>query len=160
MSIMIRNAVGSDCEKIRPLQKEIADLHHNGRSDLFKPKARYFEQKDFDARLSDPNHFIFIAEDGFGKVAGYAFTWINRYRDHSTYIDFDCFYIDDICVLESHRRKGIGKLLFETCKAQAIKSGCKNMELGIWQFNETAIEFYKSMGMTERVIRMEYKLEG
>lgn len=71
MSIMIRNAVGSDCEKIRPLQKKIADLHHNGRPDLFKPRARYFEQKAFDARLSNPNHFIFIAEDGFGKVAGY-----------------------------------------------------------------------------------------
>ena len=27
------------------------------------------------------------------------------YKNHSTYIDYDCFYIDDICVLKSHQKK-------------------------------------------------------
>lgn len=158
MSVTIRNAASSDCEKIRPLQKEIADLHHAGRPDLFQTQARYFTQADFDARLADPNHFVYIAENE-GEVVGYAFAWIIPYRNHSTYIDFDCFYIDDICVLQKCRRQGIGKALFTRCKEQAKRSGCKMMDLGVWSFNKDAIKFYESCGMTERIRRMQYRLE-
>lgn len=42
MNINIRTEVIDDCERIRPFQKEIADLHHKGRPDLFKTEARYF----------------------------------------------------------------------------------------------------------------------
>jgi hypothetical protein len=42
MEFIIRPAEPSDREKIRPLQKEIADLHHDGRPDLFRTEARYF----------------------------------------------------------------------------------------------------------------------
>ena len=90
---------------------------------------------------------------------GYAFAWIIPYRNHSTYIDFDCFYIDDICVLQKCRRQGIGKALFTRCKEQAKRSGCKMMDLGVWGFNQDAIRFYESCGMTERLRRMQYRLE-
>ena len=62
MKINIRNAVQEDCARIRPLQKEIADLHHEGRPDLFKTEARYFTEESFAERLSDPKHSVFIAE--------------------------------------------------------------------------------------------------
>ncbi len=107
MNINIRTAVIEDCERIRPLQKKIADLHHKGRPDLFKTEARYFTKEAFSERLNDPKHTIYIAETDNGEVVGYAFAWIVSYRNHSTYIDFDCFYIDDIYVLKSHQRNGI-----------------------------------------------------
>ena len=128
MNINIRTAVIDDCERIRPLQKEIADLHHNGRPDLFKTEARYFTKEAFAERLSDSKHTIYIAETDNGEVVGYAFAWIVSYRNHSTYIDFDCFYIDDICVLKSHQRNGIGKRLFECCKQKAQEKKCKMIE--------------------------------
>ena len=100
MKINIRNAVQEDCARIKPLQKEIADLHHEGRPDLFKTEARYFTEESFAERLNDPKHSVFIAEAEDGTVVGYAFAWVINYRNHSTYIDFDCFYLDDICVLK------------------------------------------------------------
>lgn len=45
MNINIRTAVIDDCERIRPLQKEIADLHHNGRPDLFKTEVATLQRK-------------------------------------------------------------------------------------------------------------------
>lgn len=42
MKINIRNAVQEDCARIGPLQKEIADLHHEGRPDLFNTEAIAF----------------------------------------------------------------------------------------------------------------------
>lgn len=159
VDINIRAAVAEDRIRIRPLQKEIAELHHAGRPDLFKNEARYFTGEAFDQRLHDPKHTILIAESSQGEVVGYAFGWVVSYREHLTYIDFDRFYIDDICVLEAHRGKGIGKRLFAACKAIAQEKCCKDMELGVWAFNEAAIAFYRACGMTDRVRRMEYRLE-
>lgn len=159
MDINIREAVSQDCENIRPLQKEIAQLHHNGRPDLFKNEPRYFTREAFEERLSDPKHFIFIAETDNGDVVGYAFAWIISYRNHSTYADFDRFYIDDICVLKAYQRQGIGTLLFERCKKEARDQKCKIIDLGVWAFNKEAVAFYKSCSMTEREIKMEYRLE-
>lgn len=156
MGIIIRGAEQADCVKIRPLQKEIADLHHAGRPDLFREEARYYSEEDFAEILAAPEHFVFIAEDEKGEVVGYAFAWVIDYEKHTTYKPFLCFYIDDICVLSSHKRQGIGRLLFEKCKAQAEVCGCKMMDLGVWGFNREAIAFYESMGMKERLRKMEY----
>lgn len=159
MEFFIRNAVSEDCAKIRPLQQEIADLHHEGRPDLFRTEARFFKQEDFDKRLSDPAHTVFIAEDENGGVIGYAFAWGISARNNPTYIDFDAYYIDDICVLKAWQGRGVGRALFERCKADALQRGCKHLELGVWSFNQNAIAFYEKCGFTEKVKKMEYRLD-
>ena len=159
INVMIRTAVAEDRERIRPLQAEIAELHYNGRPDLFKPEARYYSQKAFAERLKDPKHTVYIAETEDGQIVGYAFAWVISYRNHPTYIDFDCFYIDDICVLQAYRRQGIGKRLFASCKQKAEALGCKLLDLGVYSFNREAIAFYESCGMSDRIRRMEYRLD-
>ena len=159
MHIDIRSAVPEDRVRIRPLQQEIADLHHDGRPDLFKTEARFFDEKEFLRRLNDPKHTVLVAETDEGEVVGYAFAWVIEIREHSTYIDFNRFYIDDICVLKAFQRCGVGRALFDRCKEIAREQECKNIELGVWSFNRSAIAFYESCGMKERVRRMELELE-
>jgi len=159
MNIKIRDAVPGDCEKIRPLQKEIADLHRNGRPDLFKTEPRCFTPEAFTERLAKPDHYVYIAESETGEAVGYAFANVNRFRNHSTYIDFDQFYIDDICVLQKYQRMGIGRALFARCKEQAKQLHCYNMDLGVWCFNKEAVAFYKACGMNPRIMKMELRLE-
>ncbi|MBR5230907.1 MAG: GNAT family N-acetyltransferase [Clostridia bacterium] len=158
MPIRIRTAVEADRERIFPLQKEIADLHHAGRPDLFKTQPRFYTEEDFSKRLNDPDHSIFIAEDETGSVVGYAFCWVIHNKNHPTYIDFDCFYIDDICVLKSCQRNGIGRKLFERCKQRAQEQHCKMIDLSVWSFNKEAIAFYESCGLSERIRRMSLML--
>ncbi len=159
MDFIIRNAVSEDCQKIRPLQEEIAMLHHEGRPDLFRTEARYFTQEDFGKRLSDPAHTVLIAEAKNGEVIGYAFAWVISARNHPTYIDFDSYYIDDICVLKAWQGRGVGKALFERCKTDAQHRGCKHLELYVWSFNKNAIAFYEKCGFAEKVKKMEYRLD-
>ena len=160
MEFQIRNAVPEDCQRIRPLQKEIAQLHHEGRPDLFKTEARYFSEEDFLHRLQNENHTVLIAEGKDGQVVGYAFAWVKRIRSHSTYVDFDCFYIDDICVLKAYQGRGIGRQLFTCCKEKAKTLKCKNIDLSVYDFNSSAIAFYNACGMQAYIHRMELKLEG
>ncbi|MDO4739208.1 MAG: GNAT family N-acetyltransferase [Eubacteriales bacterium] len=157
MNVVIRRAVQEDNLKIRPLQTEIARLHHEGKPELFKAEPRFHSEEAFAGMLADPEHFIFIAEAD-GRVVGYAFAFISHVRNHPTYIDFDRFYIDDICVLEECRGRGVGRRLFEACREQAQKTDCKVMDLGVFGFNTGAIAFYEACGMTEQQRRMEIVL--
>lgn len=129
MNRTIRIAVPDDNRRIRSLQEEIAALHYAGRPDLFREEARYYTDEAFAEKLADRGHFIYIVENENGEVAGYAFACIIKYRGHSTYRDFDSFYIDDLCVAKKYRRNGIGKMLFEKCKEQAKASDCRNVDL-------------------------------
>lgn len=157
LEFTVRPAVQSDREKIRPLQKEIAVLHHEGRPDLFRTEGRYFTDNSFAERLDMPDHYVFIAESA-GEVIGYAFANVVKYRGHSTYIDYDSFYIDDICVLEKCRRNGVGEALFDRCAETARSNGCYNMFLNVLAFNDGAIAFYERMGMREQMKKMELVL--
>ena len=73
MPFTIRPAVATDREQLRPLQKEIAELHHAGRPDLFRTEARYFTPEEFAQRLSEDMYVNLIAQDASGQVIGYAF---------------------------------------------------------------------------------------
>lgn len=88
---------------------------------------------------------IFVAETTEGAVVGYVFAWIVCYCNHSTYREFDCFYIDNICVLEAYRRNGIGRKLFERCRAEAKSDNMKCWNLGDLVFNTDAPAFYRRL---------------
>ena len=158
MDFTVRKAVLEDCHRILPLQEQISKLHFEGRPDLFKNETRTYAEEQFQKWLDSPTHILLIAEVD-GEIAGYAFSWVLQYRDHPTYQNFDSFYIDDIFVLEKFRRSGIGKALMAQCKEEAKRLNCKNLDLGVWSFNQDAIAFYESCGLKERAKRMELRLE-
>ena len=53
-------------------------------------------------------------------------------------------YMEDIIVTEKYRGKGVGKLLFETTIAKAKAENCTGMMWQVLDWNEPAIEFYKT----------------
>lgn len=53
-------------------------------------------------------------------------------------------YLEDFVISEKHRRKGIGRMLFDSVIAEAKKQNCKLMKWQVLDWNEPAIEFYKS----------------
>ena len=68
-------------------------------------------------------------------------------------------YIDDIFVLEEFRHQGIATKLYKRVESIVKDIGAKRIDLTVWQFNKTAMNFYKSLGMkTQRKI-LETRLE-
>lgn len=158
MHFTVRKAVLEDCHRILPLQEQISKLHFEGRPDLFRNDVRTYTEETFRELLDSPTHVLLIAEAD-GEIAGYAFSWVIRYRDHPTYRDFDSFYIDDICVLEKFRRHGIGRAMMVRCIEEARNRKCMNVDLNVWSFNKAATAFYERCGLKERTKRMELRLE-
>ena len=56
--------------------------------------------------------------------------------------------IDLLVVDEKHRRKGIGKALFNEVQKRARKVGAKRVNLTVWSYNKIAESAYESYGMT------------
>ena len=69
--------------------------------------------------------------------------------------DIKTLYIDDLCVDEKFRGKGVGKELYEAALSLAKEKGCYNLTLNVWSCNESAIHFYESMGLIPQKIGME-----
>lgn len=69
------------------------------------------------------------------------------------------YYIDDIVVDKDYRHKGIGKKLYNYVLDKAKKNNIDSIELNVWAFNQSAINFYKSLGMSEKNIKYEQKLK-
>jgi GNAT superfamily N-acetyltransferase len=59
-------------------------------------------------------------------------------------------FLDDLYVRPHHRNQGIGKRLLHRLTEYAKEVGCCRLEWGVFEWNEKAIEFYKSLGANLR----------
>ena len=57
-------------------------------------------------------------------------------------------YLDDLLVTEEHRRKGIGKKLFDQIIIEAKNMNARQMHWQVLDWNMPAIDFYKKYGAT------------
>ena len=64
----------------------------------------------------------------------------------STFEGAPGLYVEDIFVRPTFRRYGIGGKLFGFLSQTAREQGCCRIELSVLNWNEQAIQFYKSLG--------------
>ena len=136
---------------------QVGGVHHHIRPDLFRSGAIKYTGQDLEALLADENSPIFVAAEE-DQVLGYCFCQICDYRGSTVLTDRREIYIDDLCVEESCRRRGIAKVLYDYVCAWAREIGCAYVTLNVWCGNENAMKFYENMGLTPRKIFMEIKL--
>lgn len=82
----------------------------------------------------------------------------DRYHPSLLAVEERTAYLEDLCVSEPFRRRGIGRMLFETASARAKERGAQRMDLKVWEFNEPARKFYASLGMSTQCRILEKEL--
>lgn len=150
----IRRAEKTDIDGINKLLRQVLDIHHNGRPDIFKADAKKYTDSELEEILCDDTRPIFVAVED-GNVLGYAFCVFVQNKDNNILTDVKSLYIDDICVDESIRGKHIGSSLYSYVLDFAKESGCYNITLNVWSCNPTAIAFYEKCGMQPQKVVME-----
>ena len=140
------------------LLKQVGQVHHVGRPDIFRAGAQKYNEEDLKALLQDQSRPIFIAEED-GAVLGYGFCILKQTENDPVLRDSRSLYIDDLCVDENCRGKHVGSQIYAYIKDYARTIGCDTITLNVWAFNESALRFYEAMGMQMRNIHMEDKLE-
>ena len=155
---MIRRAVEKDIPKIIDLLKQVCLVHHKGRPDIFKVGTKY-SAEELKAILKDETRPILVSVDEYDNVQGYCFCIYQRHENNSVLTDIKTLYIDDLCVDETLRGKGIGKKLYESAVQLAKDTGCYNLTLNVWSCNQSALKFYESLGLLPQKIGMELILK-
>ena len=156
--MIIRRAETKDKAKLGELLSQVLLVHHNARPDLFKSGAKKYSDAELDVILADATRPIFVAESDV-EVLGYAFCIFIQHKDNNILTDVKTLYIDDLCVDENIRGKGIGRSLYNYVVEYAKECGCYNVTLNVWADNKPALAFYESIGLHKQKIGMELILK-
>lgn len=153
----IRLAQTGDIPGLISLLLQIGQVHHELRPDIFRARTQKYDEAALAALLTDEDCPIFVAvERDF--VAGYCMCKLRSYENSSTTVDHKDLYIDDLCVDESCRGRGIATKLYRYAVEYAKSKGCKFVSLNVWHGNDAQC-FYEKMGMRVRSMTMETPLE-
>ena len=153
----IRLATNSDIPGMIALLKQVGEVHHQIRPDLFRSGAQKYDESALAALLADPARPILIAGEA-GTVAGYAFCILQETKGDPVLCDRKVLYIDDLCVDEALRGRGIATALYQRVVEFARELGCHAVTLNVWCGNDSAMRFYEKCGLKPQKIGMEYCL--
>ena len=151
----IRRATVNDTESVLSLLRQVLEVHHKARPDLFKGNVTKYTASELAVIFKDDDRPVFVLEREDGTIPGYAFCVMKDSVGSNILTDIKTLYIDDICVDESARGQGVATALFEYVKDYAASCGCYNITLNVWEGNPGAIEFYKKMQMKPQKYGME-----
>jgi GNAT superfamily N-acetyltransferase len=98
---------------------------------------------------------VIIAEHG-GEPAGFALFFHN----YSTFLARPGIYLEDLYVRPELRGHGIGKALLARLASLAVERKCGRLEWAVLNWNEPAIQFYRSLGALAEDEWKVYRMTG
>lgn len=156
--MLIRRATTADIPDILRLLVQVCNVHQDIRPDIFKRDGVKYTKSDLTALLADETRPVWCAVDD-DRFLGYCFCQWVEYRDSSVSTDRKELYIDDLCVDEAVRGRGVATALFRFVTEIASAEGTDFLTLNVWHGNENALRFYEKMGLRPRKITMDMPLE-
>lgn len=134
----IREAQREDAELIMALVRELAEYERA--PDAVKIGAEQLARDGF-PEAGGERYFECLIAEVDGQPAGLALyfpvysTWRGR-----------CLHLEDLFVRPPFRGCGVGKALLRRVTAIAVERGCAKLFWHVLDWNQPAIEFYKSLG--------------
>jgi GNAT superfamily N-acetyltransferase len=147
---MIRPATPSDTPTIARLILALAEyerLTHEVALDEVRLREHLFGPRPFAE--------VLLAEEA-GEAVGYALFFHN----YSTFLGQRTLYLEDLFVLPEQRGKGHGKALLRAVARLAMERGCGRLEWSVLNWNQPAIDFYRSLGAVPMDQWTVYRLAG
>ncbi|MEW6509576.1 MAG: GNAT family N-acetyltransferase [Bacteroidota bacterium] len=149
MSISVRRSVQADGPLILTLVEALADFEK-----LTPPDAAAKERLLRDLFSPTPRLECHLGEYD-GKAVGYAFV----FETYSSFLALPTLYLEDMFVLPSYRKQGVGYALFRGMVAEAERRGCGRMEWAVLDWNRNALDFYDRLGARHMKEWFLYRLE-
>ncbi|NCD34366.1 MAG: GNAT family N-acetyltransferase [Spartobacteria bacterium] len=89
----------------------------------------------------DPKAFVLIGQYEREPVA-FALYFYN----YSTFLGKPGIYLEDLYVQPAFRGKGLGKAMLKELATRAVAEDCGRLEWSVLDWNQPAIDFYRSQG--------------
>jgi GNAT superfamily N-acetyltransferase len=147
---MIRTATSADVPAIARLIRGLAEyekLAHLVALDEERLRQHLFGPRPFAE--------VLLAEED-GRVVGFALFFHN----YSTFLGEPGIYLEDLFVEPGYRGRGHGKALLLALARLALERGCGRLDWVVLDWNEPAIQFYRSLGAEPLDDWTGYRLAG
>ena len=153
--MIIRDLTIADFDAVNDLFMQLHDLHVEHRPDLYRriDKPATTRAWDYEASLEDKD-IIMLGAEADGKIVGFCITEIRR-SESKALVPRISAHIKNLAVDRNYRRQGIGKALYDAAVTRGKAYGAGAVELEVFSFNDSAIAFYRSLGMTVQSCTME-----
>lgn len=127
------------------LNHDVQQLHNEIEPEIFKPYSEEGMKCLFEEIILNSNSSAYVAFVE-NKPAGYIL--LSEVHKEENYFrkSYSVLYIDQICVDEYYRGKGVGKALVNYSKLYAKERNIMRLEMDYWSKNKYSGEFFRSQG--------------
>jgi GNAT superfamily N-acetyltransferase len=136
MSVTIRDAVPGDVTTILRFVRELAEFERE--ADKVVATEALLHEAMFGARP--------VAEAVIAERDGTPLGMALFFHNFSTWTGWKGLYLEDLYVTPEARGSGVGGALLKHLAGIAVDRGCTRFEWAVLDWNERAVEFYRSMG--------------
>lgn len=136
-TLHIEPATPADVPMILQLIRELAEFEH-----LLHEVTATEEQLHENLFGARPKAEVIMARLPGGEVTGFAL----YFHNFSTFLAKPGIYLEDLYVRQQYRGRGYGEQLLRRLAGIAIERNCGRLEWSVLDWNQRAIDFYKSLG--------------
>jgi len=151
---MLQLALPEDRTAINELAQQVHNMHVHWRPDIYEPSEELWSQQRFHDAVAQRLLFSAKIDD---LIVGYVLLNVRNY-DMTGHVKRNVLIVDEICVDEKLRNRGIGTEMMMEIRAIARAFGCTDLQLGVYPQNNGALAFYQKCGFRIRSIDMQMKL--
>ena len=148
---MLQLAQPGDRPAVDRLAKQVHAMHVAWRPDIFVMPSELYSEERFLSAVEARELYVAKMD---GIVVGYVNLRIRNY-DWPGVVKRKVMELDEICVEEHLRNRGIGTQIVLEVHALARAFGCSDLQLAVYPQNDEAVAFYQKCGFTIRSISMQ-----
>ena len=158
MQIAIRPATAHDLDELNEIIEEVDALHREQLPHILqKPHGPPREREYMLELLADESYGVFVAHAG-GEILGFVQIAIRDTPPIPILVPRRIAAVENLAVRSAFRRMGIGRALMRQAERWAEELGATEIELNVYEFNQAAFSFYRSLGYTTSSRRMGKRL--
>lgn len=151
---MLELAAEADREAVNAMARQVHAMHVSWRPDLFEMSEELYSEERFQKAVKERQLYVARVD---GIPVGYVLLVIRNY-DGPGLVKRTVLLVDELCVEEAFRGRGIGKAMMEDVRSLAKALGCTDLQLGVFPQNDGAVAFYQKCGFAVRSIDMQKKV--
>lgn len=150
MSLTIRRATIDDVNSILYFINQLAEY------EKAPEQVKATPQKLIASLFSEGATAHALLCEQHGEAIGFAVYFFN----YSTWLGQNGLYLEDLYIEPSKRGQGAGKAIMQHLAKEAITKNCGRFEWVVLDWNQSAIEFYNSIGAQPQNEWIIYRLTG
>ncbi|HGF7192426.1 TPA: GNAT family N-acetyltransferase [Vibrio cholerae] len=148
-NISLSSASSADVEQLNQLMFELHDEHHQQCPEHFKTAEEIEQEKSIARYLDDPECLVYVAKQGeqiVGFITGHFCELVSTVSQAVMMGS-----VDELYVLPDFRGQGIARQLCHKLERVFKDYGVKQMFVEVWDFNQSAQDFYQCAGFVQHI---------